>query len=211
VMGVTATEPTVAIMISRDRYKAAWNDTQVRWVRIVVAPGVTREGVAAEIGRLLGSAYRLQIRSQPEMVEHLTSRVRQAFQSLYLMEVITLLLVLIGVGDTLATGVLERTQEFGMMRAVGLPRSRLFAMVVLEAIAMGLLGLLLAGATGLALGVFWVRVQFHALLGWALQMHFPVAFAAMAAVAAILLCIAGSLLPAWRAARLSVPAAMRNE
>ena len=41
---------------------------------------------------------------------------RKAFSLQYLLEAITFLLVVIAIGDTLASGVLERTREFGMMR-----------------------------------------------------------------------------------------------
>lgn len=211
VLGITATEPTVAVIMSRELFKRAWNDPQVRWARIVVQPGADRDGVAAEIARRVGPEYRLQVRTLAQLVGHFTGQVRQAFSFLYLMEGVTLLLVLIGLGDTLATGVLERTREFGMMRAVGLKRSRLFAMVMLEGLAIGLLGLLLAVAAGMALGVFWVEIQFPALLGWDLDLHFPGGFASMAAALTVFLCLTGALLPAWRAARLSVPAALRNE
>jgi putative ABC transport system permease protein len=127
------------------------------------------------------------------------------------MEVITFLLVLIGIGDTLASGVVERTREFGMMRAVGLRRSSLFTMIILEGAAIGTLGLLLALGTGLVLGLFWVKVQFPAVLGWELDLHIPTGFVLTAASLTMLLCLAGSVLPALRATRLSVPAALRDE
>ena len=139
------------------------------------------------------------------------SQTRKAFSVLYLMEGIIFLLVLIGIGDTLATSVIERTHEFGMMRAIGLYRSRLVGMVVLEGLGIGLLGLLLAAATGLLLGLFWVRVQFPAILGWRLDLHFPSRFAIGAVVLTLTLCLVGAVLPSLRAARLSVSEALRNE
>jgi putative ABC transport system permease protein len=114
-------------------------------------------------------------------------------------------------GDTLATGVVERTREFGMLRAVGMRRSRLFEMVMLEGVAIGLLGLFLAAGTGLALGVFWVEVQFPAVLGWKLDLHLPAAFGLTAAGLTLLLCLVGSVLPSLRAARLVIPEALRTE
>jgi putative ABC transport system permease protein len=127
------------------------------------------------------------------------------------MEAITFLLVLIGVGDTLAAGVLERTRELGMLRAVGLRRSRLFGVTMLEGVVMGLLGLALAVITGLSLGLFWVRVQFPALVGWVLDLHLPTGFATIAAAIALLMCVLGALLPSMRAAFVPVSATLRQE
>jgi ABC-type lipoprotein release transport system permease subunit len=73
------------------------------------------------------------------------------------------------------------------------------------------LGLLLAGGLGLSLGMFWVDVQFPAILGWNLDLHVPVKSVVVTAVVTLLLCLAGSFLPALRAAHLAVPAALRNE
>jgi ABC-type lipoprotein release transport system permease subunit len=84
-------------------------------------------------------------------------------------------------------------------------------MVLLEGATIGLLGLLLALGTGTVLGVFWVEVQFPALLGWALDLHFPLWFVAGAAGLTLLLCILASILPSVRAGRLMVTAALRAE
>ena len=61
------------------------------------------------------------------------------------------------------------------------------------------------------LGVFWVEMQFPALLGWNIALHFPGRFALAAATVTIVLSLAGALLPSLRAVRLSVPAALRTE
>jgi ABC-type lipoprotein release transport system permease subunit len=59
--------------------------------------------------------------------------------------------------------------------------------------------------------VFWVDVQFPAILGWSLDLHAPFTSILVTAGVTLLLCLAGSFLPALRAAHLAVPAALRNE
>jgi putative ABC transport system permease protein len=199
------------IVMSRDLYRATWNDSLVTWVYVVLESHAEVLPVRAAIERELGRRYRLQVQSSAALIDFFAGEVRRAFSALYLMEGIIFLLVLVGIGDTLAAGVVERTREFGMMRAIGAHRSRLFGIVMLEGAVIGILGLLLAVCTGIALGVFWVEVQFPAVLGWKLELHFPALFAAAMAVATLVLCIAGSVLPSRRAARLSVPAALRYE
>ena len=125
--------------------------------------------------------------------------------------VFALALLLIGIGDKLATSVLERVREFGLMRAMGLRRSRIFAMVLLEGIAIGVSGIFLAVLTGTALGYVWVYSQFPAMLGWTLRFYAPWRFAAGAIVLTVLATALGSLLPSWRAACLPVTVALRNE
>jgi putative ABC transport system permease protein len=211
VAGITGGLLENAIIMSREVYRSAWNDPLVSWAYVVLDPGADRGRVGGAIRERLGRRYRIRVQSSPELVAYFAGQVREAFSALYLMDAIIFLLVLVGIGDTLAAGVVERTREFGLMRAVGLHRSRLFQLVMLEGTAIGVLGLVLAVGAGLALGVFWVEIQFPAILGWKLELHFPTAFALAAAAVAALLCLVGSLVPSSRAALLSVPAALRYE
>jgi len=87
----------------------------------------------------------------------------------------------------------------------------IFAIVTLEGFALAILGLVLALGTGFGLGLFWVSVEFPALLGWQLDLHVPTAFIASAGALTLLLCLLSALLPSLRAAYLSVPAGLRNE
>ena len=211
IVGVTAGQPQSAVVMSRELYRNTWGDPFVAWIHVRLADGVDRDRVRERIARGLGRDYRLRVFSSAEMIDHFAGQVRQAFSLQYVAEVITFFLVLIGIGDTLAAGVVARTREFGMIRAVGAHRSRLFEVVMLEGTMIGVLGLVLAAGLGLALGIFWIRVQLPAILGWNLDLYFPSRFAFMSAVLALLVCLVGSIVPSVHAARISIPAALRNE
>lgn len=211
VAGISSGAPESAIWMSRDLYREWWNDTTIWTANVALEQGANYGTVEQAIAAKLGSKYRISIRSSAELIDYFAGEVRQAFSLQYLLEAITLLLVVIAIGDTLASGVLERTREFGMMRAIGLRRSRLFTIVMLEGAAIGVLGLIMAALTGLALGTFWVTMQFPALVGWDLDLHVPYGFTAGALGLALCLCAAGSFLPAIRAARLSAAEALRHE
>jgi putative ABC transport system permease protein len=211
VVGVTTGQPVPAVIMSRKRYQESWHDPLVTWVHVAVSPAGSRETVRREIMTAIGERHRIQVRSSRELIEYFAGQARQAFGVLYLVEAITFLLVAIAIGDTLAGSVIERTRQFAMMRAIGLPRSRLASIVVMEGLGVGTLGLCMAAATGLVLGGFWVEVQFPALLGWQLEMHFPTEFALAGVVVTLALCLVGSLAPAIHAGRTAVPQALRNE
>lgn len=211
IVGVTKSEPTLAVIMNRERLKAGWNDAAVTWVRIALNESSERPMVEAAVAKALAARYRVNVRPGPSLLEYVANEVRKAFNCLYLMQGITLVLLLVAIGDTLGTGVAERMRQFGMMRAIGLHRSHLFAIVMLEGTAVGALGLLLAVVLGLSLGILWVRVQFPAMLGWDVDLHWPTRFASSAVVLSLILCGVGSILPALHAARLSLPWTLRNE
>jgi putative ABC transport system permease protein len=119
--------------------------------------------------------------------------------------------VLTGVGDALAAETLERTHELGVARALGI-RRRALAMVVLgEAVLLGLLGAVLALVLGLGLGAMWVHATFPALLGWTLQLHFPLLPIVGVSMAVVAVCLLAAYLPALRAAHVDPIVALRAE
>jgi putative ABC transport system permease protein len=211
VAAITSGVSQKAVLMSRTLYRQLWNDDLVTWIHVAVTQQHDSQAVAAAIADKLGRKYRLRVLTSAAMIDYFASQVRQAFGLQYVMEAITLLLVLIGIGDTLAAGVASRTREIGMMRAAGVRRGSIFQIVLLEGAGIAVMGLLLAGMLGFALGIFWVHVQFPAILGWNLELHPPTIRMLIMAAITILLCLGGSLLPAFRAARLAVPAALRDE
>jgi putative ABC transport system permease protein len=211
VAGVTRSDIAPVLIMSRDRLRAGWSDELMTWLFVAVTDPARTTEVQAAIARAVGQSDRLLIRTRAEFVSYLADQARQAFSLLYIMEAVVFLLVLIGIGDTLATSVFERMREIGMMRAVGLRRADIVRMIVLEAAAICVLGLALAVVAGGALGMFWVEVQFPLLVGWSLDLHLPLSFAIAAAVLTLALCLGGALLPSIGAARVAVPAALRSE
>jgi putative ABC transport system permease protein len=208
---VTRSEPTAAIFIDRAWYRRAWGDRTVTWIHIAVDNPSEVSRVADSIARQFGKSARIQVREGPKLVEYFAGQAREGFKLVYPMQLTVFLLVLIALSDALAAGVLERTREIGVLRAVGLRRRHISEIVVLEGLAIGVLGLVLAGITGLGLGIFWVKVQFPALLGWQLDLHFPTRFALGAAALTLGICMLASIVPSVRGARLPVPAALRDE
>ncbi len=199
------------VIMSRDRYKEAWNDSTVNRIHVALEPGADVQAVRTEIAGRLGHQYRLRLVSGAQMVEYFTGEVRRAFSLQYLGDLIVLVLVLVGVGDAMAAGVLERIGQFGVMRGVGVRGSSLAWVVALEAIGSGLLGLLIALGVALVLGLFWVNVQFPALVGYMLRFHFPYVFAGVVGLLALVTCLLGAVIPATRAAKVSVRDALRHE
>ena len=72
-------------------------------------------------------------------------------------------------------------------------------------------GLVLALTVGLALGVLWVRMTFPDLVGWTLELHVPGLYFLVVSAAALAVCLAAALLPAYRSARIELGSALRYE
>ena len=115
---------------------------------------------------------------------------------------------MLGIVNTLALSVFERTRELGVLRVVGMSRRQLRRMIRGESVVVAMLG----GLVGTALGLFWGWVFARALRAEGLTvLRFPalelVAFVALSVVAGVV----AAWVPAWRAARLDVLDAIAAE
>ncbi|MGZ4151250.1 MAG: FtsX-like permease family protein, partial [Actinomycetota bacterium] len=121
---------------------------------------------------------------------------------------LSVIIALFGIANTLSMSILERRRELGLLRAVGMTRGQLRAMVRWEAVVIGLIGALL----GLVVGTFFGWAMVRALRDQGFNV-FAVPFARLA-VYVVLGAVAGvvaALLPARRAARLNVLEAIAAE
>jgi putative ABC transport system permease protein len=210
-VSVNFSSPRGTVIMSRDLYRRSWRDAHVTRVFVRVAAGADAAAVRGAIARQLGVAYGIRIGSTRDLMGYFAAQVRRAFAPVDVLAALMLFVILLGLADTLAASVLERTRELGSIRALGVRRALVRRSVVVEGVLLGLLGLLLALAAGLGLGAMWVRQTFPHLLGWGLAIHVPYAHVAIVCGVTLAVCWVAALLPARRAAALPPAAALRVE
>jgi putative ABC transport system permease protein len=120
---------------------------------------------------------------------------------IYAMLALAIVIALMGIANTLALSIHERTRELGLLRAVGMTRQQLRATIRVEAVIIALFGT----ALGLGLGMFfgWAIVRSLAEQGFT-EFIVPVGPLAVVATIAVLAGVVAAILPARRAARLDV-------
>jgi putative ABC transport system permease protein len=134
--------------------------------------------------------------------------IQQMLMLVYALLALAILIALLGIGNTLALSIFERTRELGVMRAVGMTRQQLRATIRWESVIIALQGTVL----GLLIGVFF---------GWALVLamknqgitvfSIPVLSLAIVVVLAALAGVAAAILPSRRAAKLNILRAIVSE
>ena len=79
--------------------------------------------------------------------------IDQLLYIIYALLGLAVVIAVLGIVNTLALSVIERTREIGLLRAVGLSRRQLRTMLRLESVAIALLGAVLGVGLGLGAGL----------------------------------------------------------
>jgi putative ABC transport system permease protein len=165
-------------------------DTQV-WVR--VAPGADVAAVQSAIAEVAAPWPGADVLDLSQFKQRQADQFNQ---------------LLVGIANTLALSVFERTRELGLLRAVGMARGQVRSMVVGEAVLIAVFGTLLGLAIGIGFGWLLVRALAEQGLG---VLAVPVVTLGIVVVLAAIAGVAAALLPAARAGRLDVLAAISSE
>ena len=175
---------------------------------------VTADGTVA-LDRLQGALETavadvpvVTVNDQEGYAEQLRAPVDQLLFIIYALLGLAVVIAVLGIVNTLALSIIERTREIGLLRAVGLSRRQLRRMIRLESVVIAVLGATLGVALGIAFGV---AVQ-RSLADEGFEvLQVP---AAQLAVFVLLAGIVGVLAAWWpgrRAARLNVLEAIATE
>jgi putative ABC transport system permease protein len=121
---------------------------------------------------------------------------------------LALFIALIGIANTIALSVLERTRELGLLRAVGTSRPQVRSTIRWESVIIAVFGTLL----GLAVGVLggWGLITAFSDEGFT-EFRIPYGQVIAVVVIAAGAGIVAAVLPAWRASRLNVLDAIHTE
>jgi putative ABC transport system permease protein len=150
----------------------------------------------------LGAALpQANVETAAQFTKRVSAQIDQLLMVVNLMMVLTMIIALLGITNTLALAVIERTRELGLLRAVGMSRRTMRRTVRWEAALIATFGAVLGVALGLVLG--WVGVKALP-SGIATGINVPFAALGVLTLAAVIAAIAAAQVPARRAARLDV-------
>ncbi|MCX5298006.1 FtsX-like permease family protein [Streptomyces sp. NBC_00193] len=162
----------------------------------------------AAVKSTLAEYPQYQVLNQTDYKQALKDQVGQLLNVVYALLALAIIVAVLGVVNTLALSVVERTREIGLMRAIGLSRRQLRRMIRLESVVIALFGALL----GLGLGMGWGATahQLLALEGMKiLEIPWPTILGVFAGSA--LVGLLAALVPAFRAGRMNVLNAIASE
>jgi putative ABC transport system permease protein len=196
------------LLLSVQDATAGFRSPQANFGYIRLQQGADADAVQRRVAALLTDNPEVGVRSQADFLAQLTSQVDTAVVMLYVLLGLSILIAVLGIINTLALSILERTRELGLLRAVGMPRSQVTQMVAVESVVIATFGALLGLLVGAALGTAVVRAvpdEFVSVLS--LPWRSMLTFLALAVIVGL----AAAIIPAVRAARTDVLQAIAYE
>jgi putative ABC transport system permease protein len=137
-----------SLTISRDLFQQAWNDDRANFFRVYLQPGANEALVRQGILERFGRSQRLFVLTNGEVRQFVARITDQWFGLTYIQIAVAVLVAVLGIVNALTVSITDRRRELGVLQAVGGLRGQVRKTIWMEALAIGLIGLIL----GLALG-----------------------------------------------------------
>ena len=177
-------------------------------VFLTIKGGVSAAEARAAVEKLAEPYPTAKVQDLTDFKSAQSAQFNVLLAMIYVLLLLAIIIALLGIANTLALSVFERTRELGMLRAVGMTRRQTRTSIRWESVIIALIGTVL----GLGIGLFF---------GWAMSFalkdqgftRFSVPITQLIVIS-FLAAIAGviaAIWPARRAARLNVLAAIATE
>ncbi|KOX27528.1 ABC transporter permease [Saccharothrix sp. NRRL B-16348] len=181
---------------------------QINTAFVKADPGVDAAEVRKAVEPVFADNPEVSVQDLSSYARQQASQLDTVLLMIQILLALAILIAVLGVINTLALSVIERTRELGLLRAIGMRRAQVMRMITVESVVISVFGALLGLVVGVALGVAAVRALTDmgiTDLGipWAQLGSYLLIAAGVGVVAAIL--------PAIRAARLNVLQAISYE
>ncbi|HJQ23613.1 MAG TPA: FtsX-like permease family protein [Blastocatellia bacterium] len=207
VLGVIDSKATAwlegTVYLDRQLYKMYWQDSRVHWLAIDLEADADPTVVKGEIERATAGGPPLFVETATEIKRQgkatVASNIDQFFRFMYVQMFIVTFVAVIGMINTLVISVWERQREIGIIRAVGGTRRQVRKMVLLEAAAISLIGLVAGAMKGGFDAYFMSRTAAVIFGGYSVPFTFP----GLLVLVSLPVLLAIALIAAWWPARLA--------
>ncbi len=195
---------------SQANLKADFNKSEDIFIQVNLGQGADPAAVEERLKTIIANYPQFRLVSARQYFAEFNQQFDAIFAGMYVLLAVLSLPSLIAILNTLAIGVIERTREIGMLRAIGASRGQVRRMVIAEALLLAAIGTAFGLLGGLYLS--YVLVQGLNASGiYKMEYSFPLAGVLAATAAGLIFGVLAALLPARQAVRMEIIQALRYE
>lgn len=201
--GIYSDSPTLSgLVLGSDAYNSVMPLAMRSLIALEVqgADGVDTDELVSRISDAVSDNPIATVTTLDDQISQASGSVDVLLNVIYGMLALALIIAVLGIVNTLALSVIERTQELGMLRAIGTQRSQVRTAITLESTQIAFFGALIGAALGGFLG--WAFVSAVASTGLS-AIVVPWGLIGIVLVASALVGVIAAIVPAYRAARTS--------
>jgi putative ABC transport system permease protein len=177
-------------------------------VAVKGAPGVSQSDLRSHVEVVTKNFPTVQVQNNAEYKASQAGQIDTLLNLITVLVVLAIIIALLGVINTVALSIVERTRELGLVRALGMTRGQMRSMVRWETVLITVFGTLL----GLAVGIFFGTALVKAFSSQGVDtLSFGVGQQLIYVVIAVLAGFIAAILPARRASRINMLEAIVTE
>lgn len=197
-----------ALVIPNEAMRKGLPNAQYVIMMMAVADGQDAKKVSAALDTALEPFPQVTARDQSDYKELIGGSIHMLLNMVYALLALAIIISILGVINTLALSVVERTREIGLMRAIGASRRQIRRMIRLESMVIAVFGALVGLVLGLAWGVTAQRLLEKEGLN---VLVVPWGTVVAIVIAAAVVGLGAAVMPAFRAARMNVLRAIATD
>ncbi len=205
-----SSERGTAVM-DRPLYINSFGDDAINTVIIFLKPGVDRESARRKLEALFGPKYHAFAVTNGEIRGEVMKIFDQTFLITYALLAVAIVVAVLGVINTLAALILERTHELALLRVLGMSIAEVRRMLVLESSVLGLTSTSVGLAMGYVLSWILIYVINKQSFGWTIAFHTPIRLIVASLGVTFVASLFAGLVPSRLARRIDLANAMKAE
>ena len=195
------------VVVSNQSLERSWDAKDIAFAMINAVPGTDQAALEKREKAALADFPTAKPMTIAQFKDEQNAQVDQLVGLIYALLSLSVIVALLGIVNTLALSVHERTRELGLLRAVGMSRRQVRRMVRAESVITAAIGALL----GVVLGIAFAAIVSRPLAADGFAFAIPVGTLVAVTVLAALAGVLAAIPPARRASRVDVLRAVTTE
>ncbi|MFX1520944.1 MAG: FtsX-like permease family protein [Promethearchaeota archaeon] len=166
--------------------------------------------VADQIDAQWGDEYKLSFSLKEDIKKDINEQVKSVGSFFAIISYVAIIVGLLALVTTMIKIVSERRREIGLLRTIGIRKTKVMQIVIFESVFLALIGLILGLIDGYIMG--YTVVQAVGAVGgmpWTFDFVMPWEIIVQTIVVALVVAILGAMLPAWQAGRIAPAESLR--
>lgn len=200
-----------SVMLKREPFMRLFADSALNSIAIHLRDTSAMEQVRQNIERSFAGRYSLVVYSNRALRDDALEIFDQTFAITYALQLVAVIVAAIGVANTLAALVVERSREIGILKAVGATAGQIRKMTLVQAGLIGAASQFLGVGAGLLLSMILIYVINRVSFGWTIQLTISPEILVLSGLLVIVTAFIAGLVPANAAARKPVADVVKAE